>query len=389
MNFTRSIEPSFLEMVLEMPVVALLGPRQVGKTTLAKSVQQHIGKESHYLDLESPADLFKLENAEQYLKDRADNVIILDEIQRRPELFPIIRSLVDAQREPGRFIILGSASPDLLRQSSESLAGRISYFELEPLHFQEVARAISMEQHWFRGGFPDILLASNNKMSSRKMDDFIRTYVERDLPALGMSAKPGEIRRLLQMLINVHANLLNVSNLSRSFGMSSPTIQSYLTFLEQAFLIRMLQPYYVNVGKRLVKSPKVYFRDSGMLHSLAGIRDPEDLYGNILVGASWEGYVIQQIIAQLPHDVEAFFYRTQDGAEADLVLVKGGKPFQLVEIKYSSEPRLTKGSYLVQADLGDIPLLVVTSQRDQEQFQLRDNVWVAGVSNMFNLLKLT
>lgn len=387
-EFIRSIQTSVLEMVMEMPVVALLGPRQVGKTTLVKSIQEHLGKDSMYLDLESPADLFKLQNAEQFLGDRTDKVVILDEIQRKPDLFPIIRSLVDARRGPGRFIILGSASPDLLRQSSESLAGRISYFEMEPLLFQEVASRIAMEQHWFRGGFPDMLLASSDRLSSRKMDDFIKTYVERDLPALGMPTKPGETRRLLQMLVSAHANLLNISNLSRSFGMSSPTISSYITFLEQAFLLRIVRPFYVNSGKRLVKSPKLYFRDSGMLHSLAGVRSLEDLQGNMLVGASWEGYVVQQVIAQLPYDVEAFFYRTQDGAEADLVVVKGGKPHLLVEVKYSPEPQLTKGNYQVQSDLGNIPLLVITSRKDQEEIKLRENVWTVGLSSIGKYLKM-
>lgn len=385
-GFLRRIETDFLEMAQEIPVIGLLGPRQVGKTTFVRSIANQLNKPSVYLDLELPSDVFKLEQTERYLSEHQDKVVILDEIQRLPEIFPVLRSLVDIKREPGRFIILGSASPALLKQSSESLAGRISFFNLEPLHYQEIKGEISIDQHWFRGGFPDILLASSDKLSARKMDAFIRTYCERDLPSLGLPSLPEQTRKLLQMLTSVHGNLLNISSLSRSFGMSSPTVQSYIEFLEQAFILRLLRPFHTNVSKRLVKSPKLYFRDAGMLHSLSAMRNREELLGNLLIGASWEGYVVQQIIANLPYNVDPYFYRTQDGAEIDLVLVKGNKPYLLIEVKYSSTPTLTRGNYLVQKDLGNIPMKVVVPGTGAEEILLAGNISVCSLPLVFKYL---
>ena len=293
-----------------------------------------------------------MQDAELYLSERQDRLIILDEIQRMPQLFPLLRSLVDRHRVAGRFLLLGSASPQLLQQSSESLAGRIAYVELQPLNWPEVQEQVSYRQHWLRGGYPDMLLAPTDRLANRRMTDFIQTYVERDLPALGLGASPMRVRTLLSMLVSVHAGPLNLSDLARSLSLSVPTIQHYLDFLENAFLIRRLAPYYVNVGKRLVKTPKLYLRDSGMLHSLAAIETSEALAGSLYVGGSWEGYVVQQLMARLTYNTRAYYYRTADGSELDMVLVRGDTPVVGIEIKYTNAPSLSRGNYIAGQDLG-------------------------------------
>lgn len=358
--FERSLAQTLVELVADRPAVALIGPRQVGKTTLVRSLTSGFTSKLVYLDLESLEDLNRLHDPELYLSEREDKLVIIDEIQRMPQLFPLLRSLIDRHRVAGRFILLGSASPQLLTQSSESLAGRIAYLELQPLTWLEVHEQIPFRQHWLRGGYPDMLLASNDRSANRRMNDFIQTYVERDLPGLGLGASPARVRTLLSMLVSVHANQLNMAALSRSLGLSVPTVQHYLDFLEQAFLIRRLAPYFVNIGKRLVKSPKLYLRDSGMFHTLAAISTTEALSGSLYVGSSWEGYVIQQVIASLAYDTQPYYYRTADGSELDLLLVRGGKPVVGIEIKYTNAPKLSRGNYIASRDLGGIPLLVVT-----------------------------
>lgn len=357
---TRHLFPELLERLSDMPAVAVLGPRQVGKTTLVQALESRVSKEVIYLDLESPQHRNRLQDPELYLSERQDALVVLDEIQRLPELFPLLRSAIDRHRVSGRFVLSGSASPELLQKSSESLAGRISYLELQPLHWGEVADHAPYQQHWLRGGFPDMLLADSDRAANRRMNDFITTYVERDLPMLGLSASPNVVRNLLSILVGVHANLLNISELSRSLGMSVTAVSRYLDFLENAFLIRRLHPWYLNIKKRIVKSPKLYIRDSGMLHALADLADRESLAGSLWVGGSWEGYVVQQIIAQLGHNVRPYFYRTADGSELDLVLVRGVAPVLGIEIKYSNTPKLSAGNLIAAQDLGGIPLLVVT-----------------------------
>lgn len=379
--FSRSITSEFLELVSDRPVVALVGPRQVGKTTLVRSLSEQFPTPPLYLDLESLQDLNRLRDPELYLSERQNELVILDEIQRMPTLFPLLRSLIDKHRVAGRFILLGSASPQLLQQSSESLAGRIAYLELQPLTWQEVSAQVPYQQHWLRGGYPDILLAKDDRQANRRMNDFIQTYVERDLPMLGLGASPLRIRTLLSMLVGVHANQLNLSELARSLALSVATIQGYLDFLENAFLIRRLAPYYVNSTKRLVKAPKLYLRDSGMFHTLAAIQSVEALTGSLYLGSSWEGYVMQQVIAGLSYDTQPFYYRTADGSELDLVLVRGNKPVVGLEIKYTNAPTLSRGNYIAGRDLGEIPLLIVTPSatdfRVDEQVQLCNlaSVW--------------
>lgn len=245
---------------------------------------------------------------------------------------------------------------------------------MQPLTWPEVSGQITYQQHWLRGGYPDVLTAPNDRSANRRMNDFIQTYVERDLPALGLGASPTRVRSLLSMLVGVHANQLNASELARSLSLSVPTVQSYLDFLENAFLIRRLGPYFVNVGKRLVKAPKLYLRDSGMLHALAGIDSTEALTGSRYLGSSWEGYVVQQIVAGLSYDTQAYYYRTADGSELDLLLVRGNHPIVGLEIKYTNAPKLSRGNHIASRDLGGIPLLVVTPSaqdfRSEEQTQV-------------------
>lgn len=319
-----------------------------------------------------------MQHPEFYLAERQNELVILDEIQRLPELFLVLRSLIDQHRVPGRFVLLGSASPRLLQHSSESLAGRIAYLELQPLTWLEVQSELTYHQHWLRGGYPDMLLASSDRTASRRMNDFIQTYVERDLPILGLSASPVRIRTLLSMLVSVHANQLNMSELARALSVSVPTIQTYLNFLEQAFLIRRLAPYFVNISKRLVKAPKLYLRDSGMFHALVTISTTDALSNSLHVGSSWEGYIVQQLIASLSYDTQFFYYRTADGSELDLVLVRGNQPVVGIEIKYTNAPTLSRGNYVASRDLGNIPLLVVTPSASDYKIDVQTQVCNLG-----------
>lgn len=373
----RYLTSELLARVSDMPAVAVLGPRQVGKTTLLKTLEGRFSKKVIYLDLESLQDRNRLQDPELYFSERQNELIILDEIQRMPELFPLLRSSIDRYRVAGRFILSGSASPELLQKSSESLAGRISYLELQPLHWGEVSGIVSYQQHWLRGGFPEMLLADTDATANRRMNDFLTTYVERDLPMLGLSASSTTVRNLLSMLVGLHGNLLNVSDLSRSLGLSVPTVQRYLDFLENAFLIRRLPPWFVNIHKRVVKSPKLFLRDSGFVHALADITDIEMLSGSLWRGSSWEGYVIQQVIAQLKYNIRPYFYRTADGAELDLILVRGVSPVLGIEIKYSNSPQLSRGNTIAAQDLGSLPLFVITPSA--EDYRLSENVQVCSV----------
>lgn len=382
----RSLVGEVLAGLSYLPSVAILGPRQVGKTTFVKTLVVQLNKPSVYLDLEYFADRAKLQNApDLYFQEHQNEIVILDEIQRMPELFPLLRSMIDQHRQPGRFILLGSASPDLLRQSSETLAGRIVYLKMHPLHYREVSTAqITYQRHWLRGGFPDALLAPNDKAAELWFRGFVQTYVERDLPALGLPAAPDTTRNLLRMLTNVQGGLLTYSDLSDSLNISQPTVKTYIGFLESAFLIRRLEPYFANVSKRLVKSPKLFFTDTGLLHHLMGIQNFEGLQGNIGLGRSWEGYVIQQIIANLRPDVEPYFYRTKDKTELDLVLVQNTQVKMTLEIKYGNNPNVSRGNTVAIEDLEAKQNLIVTPQA--EDYWLRANLRVCSIVTVWNYL---
>lgn len=344
------------------PVLGLVGPRQVGKTTLAKSLESVTTKPILYLDLENLNDYALLEKDPQwFLEQHIDKTVIIDEVQRMLSLFPLLRSLVDQNSESGRFILLGSASPHLLAQSSETLAGRIVYRELTPIQLSEAESfGILMDTHWLKGGFPKALLAPDKSLWFDWQESFIKTYIETDLRLLGLTASPIVLYKLLRMLSTIHASQLHYATLGNSMGLSGHTIQGYIDYLEHSFVIRRLPPYFVNVGKRLVKSPKLYFRDSGMLHYLVNITQYDELIANIIAGHSWEGYVIEQIISRLAGNVQPFYYRTHNGAEIDLCLLRGNELIASFEIKLSNNPSSSKGNTEAIQDLGTIHNFIVT-----------------------------
>lgn len=331
------------------PVVGLIGPRQAGKTTLAREgLARHAGKPVVYLDLERTTDRAKLADPEAYLARQAGKLVILDEIQRLPEVFPLLRSLVDERRrsgeKAGQFLVLGSASRDLLRQSSESLAGRIVYHELTPITVPEAPRM--REALWVRGGFPESLLARDDAASWTWRGAFVDTYVERDIPQLGPRVPAEQMRRLWSMLAHGQGEQLNLSRLAAGLGLSGKTVRHYLDVLTELFMLRQLQPWSGNSRKRLVRTPKVYVRDSGLAHRLANVPDHETLLGHPLCGHSWEGFVIEQVLAGLPDGWEASYYRTAAQAEIDLVLTGPRRRVLAIEVKRSSAPVPGKGFLL-------------------------------------------
>ena len=364
-NMIERIQKIQIEKLIKhFPAVGIVGPRQVGKTTIVKNLKEFLDKPSIYFDLESPRTYNQIkENPEWFLTQYQDQTVIIDEIQLMLELFPILRSLIDLCRVSGRFVLLGSASPEFLAKSSETLAGRIAYLELYPIHFSELANQhIDIKTHWFRGGFPDALLAPDDEIWALWQENFIKTYIGRDLPSLGISASSTLLFNLLKMLTGVHGSVLNYSDLTNALNVHLRNIIHYIDVLEQAFLVRRLQPWFINISKRVVKSPKFYFRDSGNLHHLSDVFDYHSLVRNTLVGRSWEGYIIEQICNKLSNSVKPYFYRTSQGAEVDLVLVKGITPIVSIEIKLSSSSSLTKGSTEAIKDLKTAHNFIVTSE---------------------------
>lgn len=341
----RRLFPALCLALAEAPAVALLGPRQVGKTTLA--LQVAASRPAVYLDLESAADRAKLADPELYLSQHQDKLVILDEVQRAPQLFGSLRGLIDAGRRDGRgtgrFLVLGSASIDLLQQSSESLAGRIRYLELGPLDVAEVGGE-RVDSLWLRGGFPESLLAASDAASLRWRTDFIRTYLERDIPQLGPRIPAETLRRLWTMLAHSQGGLLNAAALARALAVDGKTVAAYLDLLVDLLLVRRLAPWHGNVRKRLIKSLKVYVRDSGLVHALLGIGDREGLLAHPVAGGSWEGMAIESLIAAAPAGTEAFFFRTAAGAEIDLLLqLPGRRAPWAIEIKRGLVPKVERG----------------------------------------------
>jgi predicted AAA+ superfamily ATPase len=380
----RFIEKELVEILGEFPAIAIIGPRQVGKTTLAKTIGKLLSKEVLYVDLENPRDENKLADPVLFFENNEDKCVVLDEVQRRKDLFPILRSMIDQNRKPARFILLGSASPELIRDSSESLAGRVYYKELSPLNLTEVANIKDETILLLRGGFPNSLLANSDKMSWLWRESFIQTYIERDLPLLGLPVSPIESRRLLRMLSHLQGQLLNYNYLSKSLGVTAPSVKKYIQFLEHAFLIELLEPYSGNSSKRITKSPKVYLRDTGILHYLLGIKDYDDFLANPNAGVIWEGFVIQQIRSILSENIDKCFYRTSHGAEIDLVLTFSNKKRIGVEIKLSSAPTLTRGNYEAFGDLNLDFLYVIIPTKDY--YLLKENVAVIGLKQFLEIL---
>ena len=369
----------------QFPAVAVLGPRQVGKTTLAQKVGQI--QPSVYLDLEYPPDRERLADAALYLPRHEDKLVILDEVHRTPDLFQTLRSLIDQGRrkgiDAGRFLLLGSASIEMLRQTGESLAGRIAYEELNPFDVQEVDSEPT-ERLWTRGGFPDSYLAESDENSAIWRQNFIRTYVERDIPELGPRVPSETLRRFWVMLAHIQGDLLNASNLARGLGVNGKTVARYLDVLVGLLLVRRLPAYHANVGKRLVKSPKIYIRDSGIVHSLLGLDDWEAVLGHPVCGASWEGFVIENLLGALPSRVPAFYYRTAAGAEIDLVLQVDDVELWVVEIKRGTSPKLERGFHHARNDLNPSRCFVVYS--GEERFALADGVETIGLKELCGLI---
>lgn len=369
----------------QFPAVALLGPRQAGKTTLAEQIGK--GRPSVYLDLEDPADREKLADAALYLSGHEDKLVILDEVQRAPEIFQTLRGLIDKGRrrniKTGRFLLLGSASIDLLRQSGESLAGRIAYVELGSFNVLEVDGDVH-ERLWIRGGFPDSFLAETDETSVIWRENFIRTYLERDIPQLGPRVPAETLRRFWTMLAHVQSGTLNAAQLARGLGVDGKTVARYLDLLVDLLLVRRLPPFHANVGKRLVKSPKVYVRDSGIVHALLGLDDREAVLGHPVAGGSWEGFVVENLLSAAPERVNASFYRTSAGAEIDLVLEMPGGKLWAVEIKRGLRPTLDKGFHHAREDLKPARSFVVYS--GEERYSKGEGVEVIGVRDLTSLV---
>ena len=345
-----------MQRLSEVPAVVLLGPRQVGKTTLALEISRQL--ESVYLDLEAEGDLARLSEPELYLSGRFDQLVILDEIHRAPKLFLALRGLIDEARRTGHrsglYLLLGSAALEMLKQSGETLAGRVSYLELNPFNILEVAQSsddAAADRLWSRGGFPESFLAEEDAQSLRWRRDFIRTYLERDIPQFGRRIPAETLRRFWVMLAHYQSGLLNVAQFARNLGVESKTVSSYIDLLTDLLLVHRLPPWRTNVGKRLVKSPKIYVRDSGIVHALLAISDKDTLLSHPVVGASWEGFVIENLLTVAADGVEGYFYRTGGGAEIDLLLCFPDGGLWAIEIKRSLTPRVERGFHAACADL--------------------------------------
>lgn len=375
----RRLEDRLIYLLDHYPAVGLLGPRQVGKTTLALEIAA--GRPSVYLDLESVPDRARLADPDRYFADHDRELVVLDEVHRAPELFRTLRGVIDrgrrAGRKAGRFLLLGSAAIDLLKQSGESLAGRISYLELAPFDALEVAPA-DLDTLWVRGGFPSSFLADDDDLSFKWRQDFIRTYLERDIPQLGPRIPAETLRRFWTMLAHNQAELLNASSIARGLGVSGVTVAGYLDLLVDLLLVRRLPAWHRNDGKRLVKSPKVHVRDTGIAHALLGLRSKEDILGHPVAGRTWETLVVETLIAAAPEGTEASFYRTSAGAEIDLVLTLPNRKLWAVEIKRSSAPKVERGFHSACADLKPQKQFVVYP--GTERFSLGDRIDAIGLA---------
>lgn len=382
----RRLTPRLLEALGDSPAVAMLGPRQSGKTTLALEVGEKLG--ALYLDLESATDRAKLAQPELYLADHSNRLVILDEVHRAPGLFPVLRGLIDRGRRSGRrsgqFLLLGSASLDLLKQSGETLAGRIAYLELGPFNALETRR-LPLDDLWLRGGFPESLLARDEPRSLRWRQDFIRTYLERDIPQFGPRIAAETLRRYWTMLAHNQGGLLNTAQFARNLGVDVKTATSYLDLLVDLLLLRRLTPWHTNLAKRLVKSPKVFVRDSGLVHALLGIPDRETLLSHPVLGQSWECFVIENLIAVAPEAVEPHFYRTSGGAAIDLLLAWPDSTLWAIEIKRSLTPKLERGFHAACTDLKPERKFVVYP--GNERYRVKEDIEAISLWELAELLQ--
>jgi len=378
MYIQRYLEPGITKALLNFPITAITGPRQCGKSTLVKHLLNAY-PENIYLDLERPSDLQKLEDAEWFLASQKDKLICIDEVQRRPELFPLIRSLVDEWNKPGCFLILGSASRDLLKQSSESLAGRITYKRLTPFLWDELKNDCSVERYFSAGAFPRSLLSKDNEVSFDWRESFIMTFLERDL-LQWTGFTPTTMRRLWQMLAHVNGQTVNYSTLASSLGVTSATVKNYIDLLADTYMVEVVPPYISNLGRRLVKAPKVYISDSGITATLLGLRSFEELSGHPAFGSIWEQVVLSNLKGLYPQ-ADFFYYRTTNGAEIDFVMKIHGSVFA-IECKASYSPSLSKGNYLAIEDIASIHTFVVTPSRDS--WSMKENIDVVSLGELKN-----
>lgn len=392
----RILEEKLIQGLKSMPVVVLLGPRQVGKTTLAMDLaKSELDKPRHYLDLELDSDLAKLDDAESYLRRFENQLLVIDEIQRRPELFRIIRGIVDIRKRAGEraahFLLLGSASKELLQKTSETLAGRIRYLELNPFSVIELHKndplGFNYEKLWFRGGFPDSYLAKTEIDSLNWRYDFITTYVERDIPLFGPQVSATRIKRFWSMLAHYHGQQAVLSEIAKSLEVSHTTIRTYLDILQDFFMVRQVHPWSGNTKKRLVKSPKIYIRDTGLLHNLLNIPSFEQLMGHPLVGASWEGFVIENILNQLSPNWVSSYYRSSNQSEIDLVLEGPAREVWAIEIKKSVSPTLSSGFYHACEDIQATKKFVIYSGSDQ--FPMKGGIEVIGLVAFLKMIRET
>ncbi len=390
----RLLKTDLTNALNSMPVVALLGSRQVGKTTLALEIgEEYTDKPTSYLDLELDSDLAKLDDPEGYLRRYENHLLIIDEVQRKPDLFRVLRGLVDIRKQAGeksaQFLLLGSASRDLLQQSSETLAGRIRFLELPPLSILEVQATdplgFNPEKLWFRGGFPDSYLAENDETSWNWRSDFISSYVERDIPQMGLRIPAARMRRFWMMLAHIHGQQVNLSNLGKSLEVSHTTIRNYLDTLTDLYMIRQIPAWAGNTKKRLVKSPKIYLRDTGLLHRLLNISDYETLLGYPSMGSSWEGFIIENIITALSNKWQYSHYRTTSQTEVDLVLEGPGQKIWAIEVKRSVAPKVGKGFHLACADMCATHKFVVYA--GSERFPMAGNTEAIGIVEFLQLIR--
>jgi len=380
----RTKEINTLRSLLQRyPVVGIIGARQVGKTTLSRAFIEKSRGPSSFFDLENPEDIARLRDPMLALKG-LKGIVVIDEIQMHPDLFPVLRVLADRSRTPARFLVLGSASPELLRQSSETLAGRIHYHELGGFSIDEVG-ADNLLRLWLRGGFPKAYLARTHTGSDEWRRGFIRTFLERDLPQLGITVKSATLRRFWTMLAHYHGQIWNSSEFGRSFGVADTTVRNYLDLLSSALVVRQLLPWHENISKRQVKSPKIYISDSGILHSLLGLKTMADIEAHPKLGASWEGYVIVQIIRRLGvSPAQCFFWATHSGAELDLLVISGRVRFGF-EVKRTSSPGITPSMKSAISDLKLRKLDVIHA--GDETFQLEKNVRAVALSRLLKDIK--
>ncbi len=375
-----ALEQQLRQAVKRNPVTALYGPRQCGKTTLAR--QMATGDRAEYFDLEDPVSARRLSEPMTALR-ALRGLVVIDEVQRQPDLFPVLRVLADRQPLPARFLVLGSASPELLRQGSESLAGRIEFLEMAGFSLSEVGESAT-RRLWWRGGFPRSFLSRSDEQSRIWQENFIRTFLERDLSEFGVHVPPAVLRRLWSMLAHYHGQIWNASEISRSLGEAHSTVKRHLDIMTSALVVRQLQPWYENLGKRQVKSPKIYLRDSGLLHALLGIPSMRALEGHPKAGASWEGFVIEEAI-RIAGERNAWFWSTQSGPELDLLLMLNGKRYG-IEIKYKDAPGMTKSMHGALEDLKLERLFV--AYPGTQTYELDDRVTVVPVEEIGSRLQM-